>query len=287
MDTYNVHKNNDFYYLVKIIINDKDARKIIYQLSEQEIYSIGSYLDNKMYYLLLSTIDQKNKSDPLWVPEKFMLKNDEISRKLIGYHELCLDKNLDLVNILLTCKYILIKAGGKNKKIKNSKNIIMSGITLTLRSILDQKINTELIDNNLRLGALERKRYIAKKYHLKTKVFSESEPIFDKNTPVESTTKQNIISEVSINPNNKGKHMIHNQTQTKHMSSDTTIKNYDAGAEIIKNLDPVDPLDKPLSVPLDEPPVGKSGATLIIDEEQSVLKKMEEKPTVKNNMIKI
>lgn len=274
--------NNELYHIVGIIVNDEDTSKIVQKMSIDQIYETICYLNNKLYYNLVEMI----KKIVITFPKHVVLESHIITTKIINYYRICLHKNLDISNILITCKYILMKAGEGNKKPDNkNKNIVMEGITLTLRSILNRKIDVEHIDNNLRQGAIERKAYFAKKYHLKQTKYTNVEPIFDKYTPIGAIKKKYVTSEVSMHPSTRGKHIVHTHTQTKKLSSGTTVKNYKLGVDKIKNLEPNNPLDMPLSQPLDEPPVGKSGATLITSGETISHNKMDDLSTNTNQII--
>lgn len=269
----NPNDNDDFYYVVKMIVNDKNTRKIIDTISYQQLYDIDCYLDYQMYYPLIVLINHA-----LATISNNILDSEDISDKIINYHKICLDKNLEMTNILITAKHILMKAGAKRKITQESKNIIMEGITVTLRSILDRPVDIDHIDNNLRKGAQEREDYMEKYYHIPKKPITkvnETEPLFDKNTPIKLSNKKYIVTEVSTHPKTEGKHTIHVQNKIKKLSNEDTIKDYQKGVETLNQLEPRDPLDMPLSQPLDQPPVGKSGSTLITSEENSLLKKIQ------------
>jgi hypothetical protein len=157
-----------------------------------------------------------------------------------------------------------MNAGTKQRKItEQSKNIIMEGITLTLESVLDRHFDENHVDNNLRQGAIERKAYIAKGYHFKQGHYNGVEPLFDKYTPIKIASKKYVTTEVSTHPQIEGKHTVYTHNKTKELSPETTVKNYQQGVEVLRNLNFNDPKDTLLSQPLDIPPAGKSGATLI------------------------
>ena len=61
------------------------------------------------------------------------------------------------------------------------------------------------------------------------------------------------------------------RTETIKMPPETTVKNYQQGIIILKNLNPKNTLDIPLSPPLQEPPTGNSGATLITNSKDGVI----------------
>ncbi|XWV26417.1 putative orfan [Tupanvirus soda lake] len=269
MDLYNAeNKNNKFYSIVKTIVNDKDTRKIIYKMSDNQIYDVICFLNNKMCLQLIDLIEKILKTIP-----KYKLNSNTICNKMIDYHNYCTEKNIKFTDVLATCKLLLMKAGASKTISSHNKNIIMQGITVTLRSVLERNINKDRIDDNLRQGAFERKEHLQKGHHKKRKVYKphEPEPIFDEYTPVKLSNKKHITTEVSTNPNSQEKHKLHTHSNTIQLSSQTTVKDYKEGVEALKSITPTNVLDIPLSPALDVPPVGNSGATLVTTADESVL----------------
>ncbi|XWV25155.1 putative ORFan [Tupanvirus deep ocean] len=269
MDSYNAgNRNNEFYSIVKTIVNDKDTRKIIYKISDNQIYDIVCFLNNEMCLQLIDLFKKILTSIP-----NYKLDANLICNKMIDYYDYCATKNIKFTDVLATCKLLLMKAGASKTISSQSKNIIMQGITVTLRSVVERNIDKDRIDNNLRQGAIERKEHLQKGHHKKRKIYRphEVEPIFDEYTPVKLSNKKHVTTEVSANPDNQGKHKVHTHSNTIQLSSQTTVKDYNEGVNALKNIKPSNILDIPLSPPLDEPPVGKSGATLITPTEKSVL----------------
>lgn len=265
MDTYNENTNKEFYRVVKIIVNDKDIRKIIRKMSPDDIYDVICYLDNKLYlqlYCFLENITNKLSN--------YNLQSNNLLNNFICYFELCNNKYIKFSNILIVCKSLLMKAGAKKKQLNQSddsnKNIVMQGITVTMKSILNRQFDKNKIDNNLRQGAIERQEYLQYSYNKKGKIYKddEIEPIFDENTPIKpATTKKYVTSEISAKPETQGKNLVHTHSNIINLPSETTVKNYKQGVETLKNINPKNMLDIPLSPPLDEPPAGNTGTTLI------------------------
>src|ERR1700722_8005181 len=106
MNSYNVDRNNEFYCIVKTIVNDKDTRKIIYKISQNQIYELVCYLNNEMYYQLV--IFLKHITDSI---SNYNLNANKISGDLISYNNICQEKNIKMSDILFMCKSLLMKAG--------------------------------------------------------------------------------------------------------------------------------------------------------------------------------
>jgi len=201
-----INKNNDNYYgIVKHIVHDKDTRKIIHRMSNYEIYDMSCYLDNKLYYQLGILVEKVIKT----IPEKYTLELFVIIDNFIKYHYYCLEKNISMTDVLFITKSLLMKAGAKknkNVKTENStseqKNIITQRITLTMRSILERKFDKNKIDDNLRLGAKERKEHILKlkQQKLSKKNVDHKKKIQPKHTPKKPTVPI-IKKDVEPKPN--------------------------------------------------------------------------------------
>ena len=273
METYNYYFNR----IIEKIMRDNDMREVIYYLSPGQIYQLNSYLGNQMYYpltlLVSSTINI--------IPTGRIINPSEIVPKIIFFNELARSKELELKDILFVVNNRII-FGGNNKEL--ASNIIMKGLTTTLRSIIDRPVDKDKIDSNLKKGASERKEYseylankhqikYSSKKHRRTKHRSKNQSqTINLAEPLTTIEKpDHIISEVSVHPNTEGKHKLHKYSENKKLPADQTIRDYRQGVDILNNLDPIDPLDKQLSPPLDEPPVGTYGSTVITTSSHSVI----------------
>lgn len=152
--------HNHLYDTISIMISDSDLENFITTVNSRNIYDIVCYLENRMYYqfkyfihLLLLRLE---------IIDTTYL--EKIANKIIDYHILCSNKNLNFADVLIVCKHHFNKIGGYNSKKHSTKkshgNIILKGISSTLKSILEKKYDKDRIDNNLRKGAMERKEYL-------------------------------------------------------------------------------------------------------------------------------
>jgi len=275
MATYDREQKENFYQMVKLILANKNMTKLIHKISKPQIYEMICYLDaniNSSLIKLLEEITGSTKNILEYTPN---LSNvDRICNKIILFHSLCKQVNIKFSDVLLTCKATIIKAGAqKNTK---GKNIIMMGTNFTLGSIIHRDLSEEeiqRIDHNLIQGAKERKEFMAKNRHKKpTKRISHAqESLFDKDTPIKLSEKQHVTTEVSTHPDTEGSHQTFKHKQTIYLDPDETVKDYQQALETLKSVNPKTPEDIPLSPPLDEPPVGASGFTLITPQLESVV----------------
>lgn len=240
MDYNQIDNSNN--NLLKNIINNNDLSRLIILLTAEDILFIDSYLENKdiLYLrLLLKYILKK---------ENLNLSIDNITYNLVKIYDSCDDNNCSFINILNLSKKLVYKKGGKynnstnsnnSKKTNNTTKITMKGITLTLRSIIDRKVDKQKIDNNLIEGAIERRKISNEKLRKK-----------GKNIKSEQDTLNTLSEPIKIEKINK-------------KEDDKAVEDYKKAVDVLKNSNINNPLDIPLSQPLDEPPVGNSGATII------------------------
>ena len=241
----NFDNDDEFYNLVKMIVNDNQTRKIIYGMDEQEIQNLAIYLDNNIYFEMVGLIDRISKKlEPhgrLENDNRKLIGKDNVINSIIEYYTICFKKNLSMLDILLMCKYVLMKAGANKINIsQDAKNIIMKKITLTLESILHRDFDKEIIDENLKEGAIQRKMYLQRK--VKTTLVPRRNI---------SSSSESII--------------IRTDPQTKHKIEPEiiTIENYN-DPKIIKPIKiKTNPLKKPISHDLDIPPITVPHASLI------------------------
>lgn len=256
--------NKKFNTMINDIIHDKDIGEFISYLSQNQIYEISNYLNNQLYYPLL---ELTNKITSL-MPSKTETNASQIITKLICYHKQTNENKIKIDTVLFAAQKKFTEemnslTGGKG----TDKIIIMKGISTTIRSIIDRPIDKEKIDHNLRKGANERKEY--GQYHNNVKYISKKlpkeifSPEFAAPIPTAIELPQNITSEVSVHPETSGSHTIEQYHGVKKLPAESTVRDYQQGVNILKELDPVDPFDKQLSLPLDEPPVGRYGSTII------------------------
>lgn len=170
----------------------------------------------------------------------------------------------DVDQIIYMLNHNKMIAGGF---VSTTKNILIKGLSISIGSFLERKVDTKKIDHNIRKGANERKAYDKKlrahhKKHNKHKKHhssSKKKKHISNETPIIlEPTKKNTTQ---IGP--KGKHTSLEHPNTIKLSADTTTENYKQGIDIIKTMNITNPIDLPITPPLDEPPVGLSGATIL------------------------
>lgn len=232
---------NQIKYIQTKIQNDPDL-DVLNQMTEYQVSDMISYLNNKLTYQLINLLGE------------FRCPNSY--SKIIGIYQECQNNNLNLYSMLFPM------LGGKDDKTKTKNNIIMEGITATLRSILDRKFDKNRIDFNLVEGANERKVIYAKAILMKNPNDAAAQKILNYYTPQVAKNKY-VTSAVSANPLTEGKNKVFANKTPIAVSADTTVADYKTGVEVIKNLNPKNPLDAQITQPLDEPPTGKSGATIV------------------------
>lgn len=246
-------------YFDKIVnsIIGSNLKSILETFSDEEIKELVHYLDHKLYFQLVEILKRNNTSTS-WI--------DSLNQ-LTHYQTICSSQNIDLLKVMFVSKMTLMKAGTQKH---SNKNIIMQGINVTLRSIINRQFDMDRIDNNLRLGAKERKEHIKKGHH---KIKKNHDSLFDEHTPIQLSKKQHTTSEITSDPTGKKKIVHYQHHHIIKMNPSTTINNYQEGVKVLNEMDFNNPLDTPLSHPLDEPPVGKSGSTLIVPGDESIIKK--------------
>lgn len=186
---------------------------------------------------------------------------------------------LEMVPLMLS-RASLKQQGGKislSDVISLGKNVVMNGITVTMRSILERDFDKDRIDANLREGAANRKMYIDK-YKVAYTVLRNKYPRMSTNEikiradevatnvmkkqaerlkPIDTkyaitSVKKDDKSSISIN--------------TDPLSIDGRLAvNYSKALEILAKNKPKSELDVQLSEPLPEEPLGKTGVSIIQD----------------------
>jgi hypothetical protein len=221
--------------LINSIIHDKEIWTIIYYLSLQEIYDLNTYLENKLYYHLF-----------------ILIKSETICIKLISYYNLAITNNLNYLDVLLN----LSQRGGEN--------IVMKGITTTLRSFLEKSVDKNRIDAIFRQGALERKAYLKSNNK--------------KSTVKKTVINDNIISTISTkDPQHLNE--IHTNLDplnlvNKKNTLDNVVDNYTEGLKELEKIPITNPIDLQISQPLDEPPIGKIGVTVVTNVDNKLINKV-------------
>lgn len=203
--------NEEFYNIVETIVNNKQARKVIYRMSETELADMTCYLNNRFFCQLKNLIDKISKQI---LEQNIIISTENVMDSLINYHKICTNKDIPISDILSMSKIVLMKAGARKISAKKEvENELLKKLTLSTESILNRTVDKQLIDHNLRTGALERKIALAKKT----------------GASVSATIEESEIQ---------------------------TIESYNEPRKIIVPKTKIfDPLKKPLSEPLDIPPV--------------------------------
>jgi hypothetical protein len=213
-----MQQNNYFNNLINIIINDNDLEFLITNINNQDIYDLDCYLENQMLYHLRCLVQ---KLVGFYIHNSTVNDVENIIEIIIYYHNLCKIKNFSFADILIVCRYYLRKIGGSNLQTteKKHKNIILEGISVTLRSILKRKFDENRIDNNLREGAKERKAYLArlqKKQIPKLKVVKKGKVPKEKilKHSISKNTKQKFATTIiNVHPE-KDSTIIHTHEKT-------------------------------------------------------------------------
>lgn len=252
--------NNTDYYVVKIIVLDKKVSSFIKSLSDSEIKILVTYLNPETYSILQHYIYTLVNND-------LTSHLEYIVNELITYYHMCdLDKDRLSKNLTIT-KLFLMNAGATNTstnsdtktktKTDATENVVMKGIIVTLRSIVDRKFDKDKIDENLRIGAKARREIARMKKLKKSKKSGKTGSKTNKTSKTSKsgkTTKSNAPKSVTQEPVN---------TDIVKPINDKDVKEYKQAVEILQNVEPSNIMDKPLSQPLDVPPVGNTGSTII------------------------
>lgn len=235
-------------------IVESNIKSSLETFSNEEIEELIYYLDHQLYFQLAQFLKQKDNA--MW---------EGILDQLLKYQIICSTQNIDFLEAMNIIKMQSMKAGTQKS---SKKNIIMQGINVTLRSIIDRQFDKDRIDNNLRLGAKERKEHIRLGHHK----ISHNKTLFDEHTPIHLSKKQHTTTEITRDATGKKKITHYQHPHIIKLSPNTTVNDYQEGVKVLNEMDFNNPLDTPLSHPLDIPPVGKSGATLITSEGESIIK---------------
>lgn len=210
--------------------------------------------------------------------------NDPIVQSRLAVYESLAAPDVDMSQVIGLVPLMLMRAslrqqGGEIKLsevISTGKSVIMNGINVTMRSILDRDFDRDRIDNNLRDGAANRKRYIDKykvvysqlrKQHPranKAVLQAKTDEIVMADMAKEAARKDVLDTKYTITQVNPGDKQIVHVTEVPVMMEGDVKVDYDEARRILANEKPKSALDVPLSVPLPEEPVGKTGASIIV-----------------------
>lgn len=229
--------------------------------------------------LVRNAVFDKDFSDPLVVNRLEMYSS-------MAHPSVRMSDVLDLVPLMLIRASMKQKAnqqhGGADSKfgISNvfnvSKSVILDGLTVTLRSVLDRDFDKNRIDNNLIDGATNRERYLVAYKSTYIKLRQKYPRVADK----EIKAKVDKIVTEELKKEEKRKDVLDNKyvlaevnassdKQTIHSTDEPVVvrgevvNNYEEGVKIINSSKPNSTLDAQLSLPLSEAPVGSTGASLI------------------------
>lgn len=260
----NEHQIDQFNQVVKRILKNSQLKNLICIMNKNQSDNMVCCLDNKLYYYLNNQLNEISNQNPNLFSEKMPVN------KIIHYHQYCKENKIDFNQILQFIKdsnlprFIL---GGNStvknpSKTKSTASVILQGITATLRSIIDRKFDKNEIDQNLIEGAREREMLLNTNKHLDPTL-----SVLD----TTSTKKTNyLVGQISTKPGTEGQNSISKIDKPIILPSSSTERNNAKAVEIMKNITSNDPLDYQISMPLSEPPVGKTAATIIEDPSNNV-----------------
>lgn len=211
------------------------------------------------------------------------VNNPIVQARLAIYQSLAPEVNmaevLELVPLMLMRASLHQQAGALKLSdvVKTGKSVIMNGITVTMRSILERDFDKDRIDNNLRDGAANRKRYIDK-YQVAYVKLREKYPRMSKNEvklraddmamsamAKEDARKDVLDTKYAVTEVKPGEKQTIVVTNDPVVVDGPTKMDYAEGVKILSQEKPVDALDVQISAPLPEEPVGKTGASLIVE----------------------
>lgn len=197
--------------------------------------------------------------------------------KSLASPEVDMDQVLELVPLMLI-RASLRQQGGEitlSEVISTGKSVVMNGINVTMRSILDRDFDKDRIDNNLRDGAANRQRYIDK-YKVvyaklikqyprasKTELKTKADQIVTADLEKEADRKDVLDTKYTITQVDKDKQTLSVTDVPVVLEGDVKV-DYGEARRILASDVPKSVLDVPLSDPLPEEPVGKTGASIIV-----------------------
>lgn len=227
-----------------------------------------------------AVFDKSYERDPV-VKHRLQMYSDLADRSGVS-----MDDVLQLVPHMLTrASFRRLQKGGVDDSdigftdiLAMTKGVIMDGITVTMRSILDRTFDKSRIDDNLREGAANRKKYVTKfkdtylemrKTHPtmpKNQLMTRVDAIVTKEMQEEAVRKTITDTKYTVTevPLASGKQEEQTIITTDKPLTVSGTKNYHAATNLINAQTPDTALDKQISIPLSEAPVGKTGASIVI-----------------------
>lgn len=142
-------ENNDqFYNIVKLIVNDVHTRKIVFRMDDNQIINVANCLNNDVLCGLQKIVKETSKK----IPKNINISTEDAVSSIIQYHKLCSKEKIQILDILIVSKYVLINA--IIRKLQNEKFSIPSKIeeqeiiTIESYNTPSKKINSKQKINN-------------------------------------------------------------------------------------------------------------------------------------------